>query len=159
LTTEVHYTDSTVSFKTYAPGHFYRGHIYTRDGEDAWTFNDANGYLAGRAFQGSGQEFTLKPGENIDITGFTDGDDRGITGIKKGEDVSLLIPATAWIDGTTGKKIDPRAFFAGVEGITGGSWQQNGSKTEFVVFNGGTWDGGNVVLRLTNGSSITWKVD
>ncbi|WP_416174522.1 MAG: hypothetical protein ACFWT0_08510 [Bifidobacterium crudilactis] len=162
-----HYTNKTITLTTYAQGHLYRGHIYTKEvpsgteqisgWTDGFTFNDAHGYTASRSYQGSGQSYTLKPGENVDITGYTDDGSHTIDGITKGDDVSLLIPVNAWID-SKGKQIDTRTFFAGVEGITGGTWQQNASKTEYVVYNGGTWDGGDIVLRLTNGASITWKV-
>ena len=126
-----HYTNKTITLTTYAQGHLYRGHIYTKEvpsgteqisgWTDGFTFNDAHGYTASRSYQGSGQSYTLKPGENVDITGYTDDGSHTIDGITKGDDVSLLIPVNAWID-SKGKQIDTRTFFAGVEGITGGTW-------------------------------------
>lgn len=160
------YSTETIALTTYAPMTVYKGHWYwCPDASVSDGLNDCNTSTTPlnvfyRSYAGAGQKITLKPGENITLSAnaIDEPSNLGLTGLKKGDDISLVVPAIAWIDGSTNKKIDTRTFFPDVTGITGGKWEQSSVKTDFIWYNGGTWDGGNIAMRLTNGATITLEV-
>jgi type IV pilus assembly protein PilA len=151
------YTTETLSFKTYSTWNLTLGHwsILSSTNDGISVQDPVDGY-AQKTYVGSGQSFSLKPGDSVSASvNSTFGS--LWPSAKKGDEVALTIPVSAWINSDTGKDMDTRSYISSVSGITGGSWQMNCSHTDYIWFNGGTWDGGDVVLTFRNGSSLILK--